>query len=677
MSDLKPGDFIAGEYHIQRVFGGQGKSGMGVVYLVQDRDAPWPFILKTYQHKRGSNNEQQFIAEAHAWINAGAHQNIVQAYWVREIDGQIYIAAEYISPDEEGRNTLTHFLNIGLLKIEVVLQWAAQFCYGMDYARANGVLVHRDIKPDNIMIDQNGTLKITDFGLAKSMDIDEAKPQKGWWPFGSKKKLIHETASKTKTGSVMGTYPYMAPEQFSDAKSVDHRADIYSFGIILYLMVTGNKYPYRINNNLPDIGKEYFRMHAQEKPLAVDSPLMSIITKCLEKKAGFRYRDYDDLLNDLKALGKRLNINIPSQVHVSKEDEALYAKAQSYVALGDSNKALAFIDEYTKSYPENACGWTEKGRIHLERGENAQALAATRKSLEVNPYNTHAWNNLGIALNRSSTPITEIKKAYTKALYFDPYNTAAMMNLAGLLALHKEYAEAAALTGKALKLRPDKPLTLLKANALIKDIIDEKHFAIAETLLTEWTEARPADTDAWLNLGLMFFNRRYLNGATQCFKQVLKLKPNDIETLELLAQTLVDIGRLDEALPYLDKALVFEPQFVAAWITKGNVLDMLGRSEDAIDCYDKVLAIDSRATSALGNKCIALGAMGRNEEALSCADKWLQIDPRDVKAWFTKGCALGKLKRYQDALVCYQEAQKLGDPSATKFVDRCRLNLGL
>ncbi len=168
------GEKLAGEHTVLKVFGGENKSGMGVVYLVHDRDAPWPYILKTYQHKRGSNNEQQFIAEAHAWINAGAHQNIVQAYWVRELDGQTYIAAEYISPDEDGRNTLTHFLDAGLLKIEVVLQWAAQFCYGMDYARANGVLVHRDIKPDNIMIDQNGTLKITDFGLAKSIDIDSS-----------------------------------------------------------------------------------------------------------------------------------------------------------------------------------------------------------------------------------------------------------------------------------------------------------------------------------------------------------------------------------------------------------------------------------------------------------------------------------------------------------------------
>lgn len=576
------GEKLAGEHTVLKVFGGENKSGMGVVYLVNDRDAPWPYILKTYQHKRGSNNEQQFIAEAHAWINAGAHQNIVQAYWVRELDGQTYIAAEYISPDEDGRNTLTHFLNAGLLKMEVVLQWAVQFCYGMDYARANGVLVHRDIKPDNIMIDQNGTLKITDFGLAKSTDIDEIKPQKSWWPFG-KKKIAHETASKTKTGSAMGTYPYMAPEQFIDAKSVDHRADIYSFGIILYQMVTGNKYPYRMNNNVPDIGMEFFRMHAQDKPLTADSPLMPIITKCLEKKASLRYRDYDDILIDLKALAKKLNIIIPNQVHVLKEDEALYAKAQSYVALGDSNKALAFIDEYTMSYSENACGWTEKGRIHLERGEYAQGLAATRKSLDVNPYNTHAWNNLGILLNRTTAPITEVKLAYTKALYFDPYNTAAMMNLIGPLVQNKEYTEAVELTVRAINLQPAKPLILNNTRALLTELFDARQFTAAEILLSGWTEARPTDTDAWEKLGLISIDKGMLDRAIQCFKHIHELSPQDNFAILQLAKLYFRTKKGRECLDYCNKLLQRGYEPLLAVDLKARVLNFVGGYKQALN----------------------------------------------------------------------------------------------
>ena len=180
-------------------------------------------------------------------------------------------------------------------------------------------------------------------------------------------------------------------------------------------------------------------------------------------------------------------------MHVAKEDEELYAQAQSYVALGDKDRALKAIDEYVSRYTENECGWTEKGRIHFERGEYPQGLAATKQSLHVNPYNTHAWNNLGILLNRTKAPLTEVKTAFANALHFDPYNTAAMMNLIGPLVLQKEYAEAAALTANAIKLRPDKPLVLAKTQELLREFMEGRDNAAAKTLLSGWTAARPRD----------------------------------------------------------------------------------------------------------------------------------------------------------------------------------------
>ena len=242
----------------------------------------------------------------------------------------------------------------------------------MDYARAKGVLAHRDIKPDNLMIDRTASLKVTDFGLAKAIDSNAAMRQRGWWLFGRKQAV--ETISKTITGSVMGTLPYMAPEQFIDAKNVDHRADIYSFGIILYQMAAGNRYPYRIQSDAPDVATEYFRAHTGQAPLPVQSPLMPVISRCLQKEPNQRYATYDAFLSDLTTVARGLQIKLPKVVHVAKEDEELYAHAQSYVALGDSDRALRAIDEYVSKYAENECGWTEKGRIHFERGEYAQGL---------------------------------------------------------------------------------------------------------------------------------------------------------------------------------------------------------------------------------------------------------------------------------------------------------------
>jgi tetratricopeptide (TPR) repeat protein len=328
---------------------------------------------------------------------------------------------------------------------------------------------------------------------------------------------------------------------------------------------------------------EFFRMHTHDKPLTADSPLMSIITKCLDKKAGFRYGDYDDLLNDLKTLAKRLNIIIPSQVHVLKEDEALFAKAQSYVALGDSNKALAFIDEYTMSYPENACGWTEKGRLHYDRGEYPQGLAATKQSLKINPYNTHAWNNLGILLSRTEAPIAEVKLAYTKALHFDPYNTAAMMNLVGPLVQHKEYAEAVELTGRAIRLQPAKPLILHNAKALLTELFDARQFAATETLLSGWTEAWPTDTVAWEKLGLISLDKGMLERAIQCFKQIHELSPQDNFAVLQLAKLCFRTKKGRECLDYCNKLLQrgYEP-FLAVDL-KARVLNFFGGYEQALN----------------------------------------------------------------------------------------------
>jgi serine/threonine protein kinase/cytochrome c-type biogenesis protein CcmH/NrfG len=580
MQQYKTGDLIGGEYTVLKVFGGEKQSGMGVVYLVQNREIPKPIVLKTFQQKLSSDTKRQFLSEAHAWISAGAHINIVQAFWVREIAEQMFVAAEYVEPDEDGRNNLTDYLNTGSLLPEVVLMWAAQFCYGMDYARSRGVLAHRDIKPDNLMIDRTATLKITDFGLAKSIEINENPQKQGWWPFAKKQEV--RTVSQTKTGSAMGTLPYMAPEQFVDAKSTDHRADIYSFGIILYQMMTGNGYPYRINSNAPDIGAEFYKAHTSQKPITVESPLMPIIFRCLEKRPEHRYASYDAFLADIGAVAKKLQIKLPRVVHVSKEDEELYAQAQSYVALGDKDRALMAINKYVSRYGENECGWTEKGRIHFERGEYQAGLEATRRSLDLNPYNTHAWNNFGILLYRTEAPGVEVKKAYANALRLDPYNTATMMNLVGPLVLRKEYAEAAALAAKALRLRPEKPLVMAKIQELLREFMEARDFYAAKTLLEGWTEARPQDVDAWHNLGLIFLEQQLLEKAIHCFKQVHRLTPKDGFALAQLAKLTFQAKKARECLGYCNELLQQGHEPLLAVSLKARVLNFVGGYEQSI-----------------------------------------------------------------------------------------------
>ena len=621
----KPGDSIEGKYSVHKVFGGENQSGMGVVYLVDDRDAPFPFVIKTYQK---SFDPKRFETEAHAWINAGVHPNLVRSFWVRKIDGQLYIAAEYITPDQEGRNVLTQFLKAGFLRVEIVLRWAAQFCYGMNYAYKKGVLVHRDIKPDNLMIDTNSNLKITDFGLAKSFDINLDEPKKGWWPF--KKKNSLETISKSKTAFAMGTPRYMPPEQFIDTKNVDHRGDIYSFGIILYHMVTDGGYPYREGKKAMDI-TEFYRVHSQGELLHYDSPLMPIITKCLKKKPSQRYKDYDEFIQDLSNLARKLNISLPKENYEAEEDQELYAKAQSYVHLGNSEKALETINKYTANYPDHSCGWTEKGRIFLERKEYPEAIKATKKSLKIDPYNTRAWNNLGVALNNNESPAEDIKFAYKRALELDPLNTAAMMNLAAALDRLEEYGDIPELIVKTMKCRPNKPGLLQAAEGTLERLLNEGSLPIAKKYLEGWIEAMPKNVSAWHNLGLVTLSLKDLDLAITCFKRVEQLDPSDNFSIYQLAKIYAQIPKGRDCLDYCNKLIARRHEILHAVYMKVQIMNFMGHYKAAIE-FVKPYTIQYKESDTLwvvladvhesqDNRSAALDALRKAKAILKSNDK--------------------------------------------------------
>lgn len=373
------GDMIGGEYQVQKVFGGAGKSGQGVVYLVTSREAHTPFVLKTIQVETKGAIYERFVREAETWVNLGLHPYIVQAYWVRRIDEQLYVAAEYIAEDEEGRNNLTHYLRDGVQTPANIERWVIQFCEGMDFAKRKGLVAHRDIKPDNIMIDAQGDVKITDFGLARVDSqiidsIDDFSQQRRETP--------HSVSTLTQDNSILGTLPYMSPEQFLNSKTVDHRADIYAFGIILYEMLSGGQYPYDLNFRASDMLQEFAHAHLVAKVKAVTSPFYPIAERCLQKHPGSRYQTFLDLKKAVEEFAKYNNIPIPPSTQVRLvSDTELYAKAQSYVALGNPHKALEAIDEYISHCPENYDGWTEKGRIYLETGDPQSSIVASRESI--------------------------------------------------------------------------------------------------------------------------------------------------------------------------------------------------------------------------------------------------------------------------------------------------------
>jgi len=201
-----------GRYSVQAQV---GIGGMGTVYRGTQLSLGRPVAIKVLRVSDGFDFafEDRFRREARAMATLN-HPNIVAIYDYGHIGTEfLFFVMEFVDGTDLGE-----IMRTGRMTRELALQLLPQICAGLEYAHSKGI-VHRDIKPANIMLTRQGEVKITDFGLAKD--------------------VMRAPSMVTETHMVMGTPEYAAPEQFNAHRDVDHRADIYAFGVLMYQMLTG------------------------------------------------------------------------------------------------------------------------------------------------------------------------------------------------------------------------------------------------------------------------------------------------------------------------------------------------------------------------------------------------------------------------------------------------------
>jgi serine/threonine protein kinase len=167
---INKGDKLYRDMIVVDIFGGEHKTGFGVVYVCYSPSLDKFLAFKTFQDKYINSESDEYIysfkKEAEAWIQLDWHPNIVRAGTFELIDNRPFILLEPILPNNEGKQTLGDYIKEGIPDLKI-LDYSIQFCRGMEHANLKGILAHRDIKPDNIMINLDNILKITDFGLVK------------------------------------------------------------------------------------------------------------------------------------------------------------------------------------------------------------------------------------------------------------------------------------------------------------------------------------------------------------------------------------------------------------------------------------------------------------------------------------------------------------------------------
>jgi serine/threonine protein kinase len=288
--NYEPGSTL-GHYRILRMI---GKGGMGEVYLAEDTVLDRKVAIKVLSAQSTSDAERvlRFIQEAKA-ASALNHPNILTIYEIGESAGTRFMATEFIDGP-----TLRQHMPASPLPLHEILDHANQIASALAAAH-EACIVHRDIKPENIMIRPDGYIKVVDFGLAK---LTERAPV-------SEDSATVAMAVNTTAGTVMGTVQYMSPEQ-ARGLPLDARTDIFSFGVVLYEMLTGQP-PFRGETQSHQI---VAILEREPQPLSqlipgIPPELERIAGKALAKSKDDRYQTSRDLALDLKQLRRRLDVD--------------------------------------------------------------------------------------------------------------------------------------------------------------------------------------------------------------------------------------------------------------------------------------------------------------------------------------------------------------------------------
>jgi len=262
-----------------------GAGGMGVVYKAVDSRLDRTVAIKVLASTTvNADRERRFVQEAKAASSLN-HPNIVTIYDIdtQEIEGKPvrYIAMEYVAGE-----TLDHLIGRKGLAVRTALKYASQIADALSAAHAAGI-VHRDLKPANVMVTPQEVVKVLDFGLAKLGEEGQAD--------AFAETLHGDGASLTEAGTILGTVAYMSPEQ-ADGKKVDARSDIFSFGSVLYEMVTGRR-AFAGGSKLSSLSAV---LHTEPQPASLAAPdipleLDRIIARCLKKDPARRWQSMADV----------------------------------------------------------------------------------------------------------------------------------------------------------------------------------------------------------------------------------------------------------------------------------------------------------------------------------------------------------------------------------------------
>jgi serine/threonine protein kinase/tetratricopeptide (TPR) repeat protein len=698
--ELTPGSDFGPRYRAEAVL---GEGGMGKVYKAYDKELNRMVALKLVRSDLASDPiSMERLKQELLLASSVSHKNILRIHDLGEANGIKFISMAFV----DGEDLHRLIARCGKLPPERAVQLACQMCRALDAAHAEGV-IHRDLKPQNILLDSDGIPYISDFGLAKTQAAG--------------------AASATRAGEIAGTPRYMSPEQ-AEGVHVDHRTDLYSFGLILYEMVTGD-IPFASDTVVQTIFQRVTQAPRSPKLLNPDLPdwLSSVILRCLEKEPEARYQDAKSILADLEASRPAVSIPAPAAepvLTVRKPGRKLIAlgfaavillgifavpKSRNVVlgrfsrsaASGASDPARA---RYVAVLPirvlseEESLGYAAEGIVESISARLMQLkdvhLASPSAAARMNPKDppVEIARSLGVkllvqgTLQGSGDHIQAILSlddpASGKRLWSEEFNGLKQDLLTiedqiynRLIAAmdvrlsNEEMARAASRMTENI----DAYNLYLKGRNLLRGQRDEKTLKASLDFFDQASAKDPGFAlaytgvaDASLYLYDLTKNNMWTVRALGAANRAQSLNDSLPEVHFALGSVYTATGKTAQAVAELKRALELAPNADEGYRRLGRAFLNTGRKDEALDALRKGVEANPYYWQNHNLLGAAYFQFGMNDEALRVFLKVTELEPKRSTGWLNVGSIYHRLGRWDDAIPAFQTALQL-DPSANNY----------
>ena len=640
VDELAKGSIFDGRYQIIKRL---GRGGMGEVYRALDQEVNEEVAIIRQEIAQDESTIERFRNELKI-ARKVSHRNVCRMFDLGKTETGYYITMEYI----EGEDLKSVIKRKRVFKTNEALAYVKQICNGLAEAHRLGIL-HRDLKPQNVMIDTEGNAKILDFGIARTF----------------------EAKGVTQTGMMIGTPDYISPEQV-EGKQLDQRSDIYSIGVMLYEMLTG-KLPFKGDSALSLAVKHKTEIPISPKKVndSISEDLNELILKCMDKDKEKRYQQIVELVSDLSSLEK--GIRIPKEILLRKK---LATDATNERRRQNSIAVLPLVDLSASRDQEYFCdGMTEDIITKLSRLPELKVISRTSVMRYKNTDKDirDIGEELGVANLLEGSVRKEKDKIRVSAqlidvndgfhLWADTYDR----RLESIFEVQDEVSQAIA---EALKVK----LTREKIEAIKK--------------------GRPENVEAYEYVlkGMHFINSKYIiSQREEDFKTAVKMFNRAVEIDKNYAlayngfcwayqhhfqitgnkKDLKAVMKNAEIIYKIDPNLA-EANAIIAWIHH-----LRGEYDNAYKSYKRAFEINPNIPTLNHIVALFFRGLGLLHQTIEYASRCIELDPFFLPSHSLRARCFVYLKEYEKAANCIEKASEIERDNFWSFLDDCILNIML